>query len=569
MYLENIDPKVIANTIISIFVALTISFNSYAVSLPDAAVASARSLSTEAGIEILSAGGNAIDAAVAITAALAVIEPYASGLGGGGFWLIHRESDGKQVMIDGREKAPGFAHQSMYLNENNDVSRGASLNGPLAGGIPGIPAGMVYLALNYGRLPLQQSLAPAIRYAKQGFPVSSEYQALIRRRAEVIKQFPSTAAIFLQNGQVPELGYNIVQPDLADVLRSIALHGIDGFYYGSIAQKLIYGIQQYGGIWQVKDLEDYRILEREPFIVNYRNIRIVSGSPPSSGGIVIGQALKILEHFNLEAMDRVTRVHHVTEALRRAYRDRAVFLGDPDFVKIPVNKLLDEDYISGLAITIDPQKATPSDELSNTSGLDQASTSTTHFSVIDKEGNRVAGTLSINTPFGSGFVVPGTGVLVNNEMDDFSIKPNTPNVYGLIGYKANAIESGKRPLSSMSPTFVESDERIGILGTPGGSRIISMVLLGILDFVDGQLPESWVDLPRYHHQYQPDVILFEQNAFDDQEQADLASRGHTLSESVRTYGDMHAIMWDKRTGHVYAASDKRGEGFAKVIRSDP
>ncbi len=555
-------------TIINILVIFSFAFNCFAESPPNAAVASARSLSTEAGIEILKAGGNAIDAAVAISATLAVVEPASSGLGGGGFWLIHRESDGKQVMIDGREKAPGFAYRQMYLDENDEVRRSDSLNGPKAGGIPGIPAGIVYLALNYGRLSLQKSLAPAIRYAEKGFPVTPDYQAQVRRRAEVIKQFPSSAAIFLQNGQVPKIGYKIVQSDLAKTLRSIAAHGIDGFYFGPLAKKLVGGVQQYGGIWQTKDLEDYRVLERAPFTMNYRNIKVVTGSPPSSG-MVIGQALKILEHFNLSGMDRVARAHHVIEALRRANRDRAVFLGDPDFVNIPVNKLLDENYIDGMAITIDPQKATSSDELGNTPGLDQSGTSTTHFSVIDNEGNRVAGTLSINISFGSGFVIPGTGVLVNNEMDDFSSKPNTPNAYGLIGFTANAIEPGKRPLSSMSPTFVESDERIGILGTPGGSRIISMVLLGILAFADGQLPEYWVDLPRYHHQYRPDVVQFEQNTFTEQEKAELVSRGHKLSNRTRSYGDMHAIMWDKRTGHVYAASDKRGEGVAKVIVSDP
>jgi len=229
--------------------------------------------------------------------------------------------------------------------------------------------------------------------------------------------------------------------------------------------------------------------------------------------------------------------------------------------------MLDKDYIEGLAITIDADRATPSDSLGSMPGPAVGGESTTHFSIIDTDGNRVAGTLSINLSFGSGFVIPGTGILLNNEMDDFALKPETPNSYGLIGYEANAISPGKRPLSSMSPTFVETSERIGILGTPGGSRIISMVLLGILDFADGQLPESWVDLPRYHHQYLPDVITYEANAFNDQEQQELISRGHQLRVSGRLYGDMHAIMWDKRVGHVYAASDKRGEGSAVIIKT--
>ncbi len=306
------------------------------------------------------------------------------------------------------------------------------------------------------------------------------------------------------------------------------------------------------------------MLERRPLEVSYNGVKVVSASPPSSGGIVIGQILKILEHFDLENMDYVSRAHHVIEAARRAYRDRALFLGDPDFVEIPEQRLLDDDYIEGLAMTIDPLSATPSDKLGELPETRSTGNSTTHFSVMDKEGNLVAGTLSINRGFGSKFVIPGTGVLVNNEMDDFAIKPANPNSYGLIGYEANAIDPRKRPLSSMSPTFVESKERVGILGTPGGSRIITMVLLGVLDFASGKLPESWVDLPRYHHQYKPDMVFFENNAFTPEEQQALISRGHQLRESRRLYGNMHAIMWDKRTNHVYAASDKRGEGKAEV-----
>jgi gamma-glutamyltranspeptidase/glutathione hydrolase len=263
-------------------------------------------------------------------------------------------------------------------------------------------------------------------------------------------------------------------------------------------------------------------------------------------------------------MDDISRKHHVIEAMRRAYRDRAVFLGDPDYYKVPVRRLLDKNYLHGLAITIDPDKATPSAELGNTPGLLQTGSDTTHFSVIDKAGNRVAATLSINLPFGSCFVAPGTGVLLNDEMDDFSIKPHTPNAYGLVGDKANAIEGGKRPLSSMTPTFVETEDRIGILGTPGGSRIISMVLLGVLDFADGHKPESWVSLPRYHHQYLPDEVQFEKNGMSIREQLSLKKRGHTLNEKSRRYGNMQAILWDKKENKVYAASDPRGEGEARV-----
>ena len=267
----------------------------------------------------------------------------------------------------------------------------------------------------------------------------------------------------------------------------------------------------------------------------------------------------------MESLEDVERKHIVIEAMRRAYRDRAAYLGDPDFIQIPQKRLLDKDYLEGLAVTIDPDQATPSSVLGDIPISQQTGTQTTHFSVIDKEGNRVAATLSINLPFGSGYVIPGTGVLLNNEMDDFSAKAHIPNAYGLVGDQANAIEAGKRPLSSMSPTFIETEDRIGILGTPGGSRIISMVLLGILDFADGNLPNSWVTVPRYHHQYLPDEVQFEKRGLTFLEQRELKKRGHVLNEKSRRYGNMQAILWDKKINKLFAASDPRGEGKAVVI----
>ena len=553
--------RLISTPLLLVFSALTL-----AADLPSsAAVASAHPLATEAGIEILGKGGNAFDAAVAVSAALAVVDPSGSGLGGGGFWLLHRESDGKQVMIDGREKAPEFAHARMYLDENDAVKPRASLDGPLAGGIPGIPAGLVYIALNYGRLPLAETLAPAIRFAEHGFPVTRGLKRSIEGRSEVMLRYPSTVAVFLPEGKVPEQGQLIVQKDLGATLRSIVEHGHAGFYAGEVATRLVQGMNQNGGIWTQKDLEQYRVLERAPLKFTYHDVTVVSASPPSSGGIVLAEALKILEHFDMQYMNRATRAHHVIEALRRAYRDRSVFLGDPDFVKIPLDRLLNQDYLDALALTVDPDRATPSDELGDVPGSVKTGESTTHFSIIDTEGNRVGGTLSINLTFGSGFIIPETGVLVNNEMDDFAIKPNTPNSYGLVGYDANAIAPGKRPLSSMSPTFVETQDRIGIMGTPGGSRIISMVMLGILDFAEGELQESWGDVPRFHHQFRPDQVQHEPSAFTAGEKQSLIQRGHKLSETRREYGDMHAIMWDKVSNTVYAASDKRGEGAARLL----
>jgi len=530
-----------------------------------AAIATAHPLATQAGIDILKQGGNAFDAAAAITASLGVVEPYSSGLGGGGFWLIHRASDGKQIMIDGREKAPMASHKDMYLNKSGNIIKGQSLNGPKAAGIPGVPAGIEHLVKHYGRLSLKEVLAPAIKQAKEGLVVTDRYQKLLSYRSKVVKKYPEAAAIFLENNAVPKKGYVIVQKDLANTLEIIATKGSKGFYKGSFARKMVRSVKDKGGIWEREDLENYKIIEREPITINYNGIKVSSATLPSSGGIVLGQALNILQSFDLKKMDAITRKHIVVEAMRRAYRDRAAYLGDMDFIEVPIERLLDKDYAEGMALTINENHATASVELSDIGSREQTGNDTTHFSVIDAEGNRVSATLSINLPFGSGFVPEGTGVILNNEMDDFSIKPLTANAYGLVGDLANAIEPGKRPLSSMTPTFVETDDRIGILGTPGGSRIISMVLLGVLDFADGHLPESWVSLPRYHHQYLPDQILYEQDGLTLNEQKSLKSKGHKLVEKNRKYGNMQAIMVWKNKNISFAASDPRGEGSAEVI----
>lgn len=532
---------------------------------PAHAVASAHDLATSAGVAILQDGGNAFDAAVAVSAALAVVEPYSSGFGGGGFWLLHRASDGKQIMLDGRETAPGLAHRRMYRDADDKVVERASLDGPLAAGIPGMPAALAHLAENYGRLPLSKTLAPAQRYAERGFEVSARYHRLADYRAEVLRQFPASAKIFLRNGEAPPVGRVVRQKDLAKTIAALAERGRAGFYSGAVADRLVQETRKHGGLWRLEDLRNYRVIERRPITAMYQGMRVVSAPPPSSGGIALAQALRMLSAFDLQAMGGAQTRHHVVEAMRRAYRDRAVFLGDPDFVKVPVERLLAESYLAGLALTIDPRRATPSAALGAELPLSQTGTNTTHFSVMDKEGNRVAATLSINIPFGSGFVAAGTGVLLNNEMDDFSAKPNAPNAYELVGGKANAIEPGKRPLSSMTPTFLETPERVGILGTPGGSRIISMVLLGALDFVQGNLPSSWVSLRRYHHQYLPDQLQFEEHGLTDYEQKALADLGHQLKEIPRRYGNMHAILWDKKENKVYAASDPRGEGRAEVV----
>ncbi len=549
------------------FVCVLVFFSTFVFAEPlkPAAIASAHPLATQAGIEILKKGGNAFDAAAAVTASLAVVEPYSSGLGGGAFWLLHRAADSKQLMLDGREKAPLRSTHDMYLDKSGNVIKGLSLNGAMAAGIPGVPAGIDHLVRYYGRLSLEEVLAPAIKQAREGFAVTEHYQKLMGYRLEVVKQYPETAQIFLNNFKVPAIGELIVQKDLANTLTAIANHGSRGFYQGPIAQQLVSSVRDDGGIWELDDLEKYQIIEREPIIIDYNGIKVTSASPPSSGGIVMGQALNILEQFELQNLEPVTRKHIIIEAMRRAYRDRAAYLGDPDFINVPVDRLLDKNYSEGLALTIDAERATPSSELSDITADEQTGTDTTHFSIVDTEGNRVSATLSINLPFGSGFVAKGTGVVLNNEMDDFSVKPLTANAYGLVGDHANAIAPGKRPLSSMTPTFLETEDRIGILGTPGGSRIISMVLLGVLDFAEGNPPNSWVSLPRYHHQYLPDEVLYELGGLSRSEQAVLESKGHVLKEKNRQYGNMQAIMIWKQKEITFAASDPRGEGSAEVI----
>lgn len=529
-----------------------------------AAIASTNKYATESAIDVIKKGGNAFDAAVAITATLAVTEPYGSSLGGGGLWLIYRASDGKQVMIDGRETAPELAHNNLYLDPAGNVKRGASVNGPLAAGIPGIPAGMAHLATNYGKLSLMDTLAPAIRFAENGIQVDEKYHVFAKTRRHVLSSYPDTARIFLVDDEVPRKGFRLRQKDLAETMSLLAWKGASGFYRGKLAQQMVHEVNEYGGVWTLDDLERYEVIEREPVVTNYRDMKIISASPPSSGGVVLGQTLKILSNFDLHSMGNIARKHHVIEAMRRAYRDRSVYLGDPAFVNIPVQRLLDNDYLSGLALGLDQHKATPSILIGDTAVIAQAGSQTTHFSVIDRDGNRVAGTLSINTVFGSGFVPEGTGVLLNANMDDFTINAFTGGHYANKD-TVNAIEAGKRPLSSMTPTFLEMDNKVAIMGTPGGTGITAMVLLAALDFYDGKPPESWVSLPRYYHLYLPDVVVFERDGLSFEEQRLLHDIGHRLEEHRSSLGDMQAVMWDRANGRVYAASDPRGNGSAVVF----
>lgn len=531
-----------------------------------AAIASAHPLATQAGREILGQGGNAFDAAVAIAAALAVVEPASSGLGGGGFWLLYRASDNFVTMIDARERAPLAASSSMYLDKRGEPVSGLSLDGPLAAAIPGTPAALAYVAQRYGRLPLSRSLAPAMRLAREGFAVTPRYRRLVNHRLPALNA--AAAQVFLDHGRVPDEGYVVRQAELAQALAAIAERGREGFYAGALATKLVNGVRAAGGIWTLQDLSAYRVRERAAVGGQYRQVRITSAALPSSGGTVLLEMLNILQSYDLARLPRSTRVHLIVEAMRRGYRDRAAYMGDPDFVTVDSKRLLDPAYATALAATINPASATPSTALPP--ALEpRGGSQTTHFSVIDKDGNRVAATLTINTAFGSGFMPVGTGVLLNNEMDDFVVKPGVENAYGLVGSTANAIAPGKRPLSSMTPTFLETPDVVVILGTPGGSRIISMVLLAVLELAEGRgAPKDWVGLRRYHHQYLPDELSYEPGAFDERTIRQLAEMGHSLKERKALYGNMQIVAWYKKLRRLQAASDPRGEGAAWVEGRD-
>lgn len=529
-----------------------------------AGIATAHPLATEAGHEILAAGGNAFDAAVAISAALGVVEPFASGLGGGAFWLLHLAEEGTDVFVDAREMAPGAATADMFLDEQGEPIKGASFDGPLAAGIPGQAAGLVHLAEKYGRLPLATSLAPAIRYADEGVPAHRRVGSGLRFRRRVAERWPAFGEIYYPDGESLQEGALLRQPDLANTLRRFAKSGHDGFYKGETAGLLVEGSRGAGGIWTLQDFADYEVVEREPIGFFFGRVRVISAPPPSSGGVAIANMLNILRGYDLQRLDSATRKHLIVESMRRAYRDRTQYLGDTDFTTVPLEQLLDRNYAAGQRSAIRADRATPSNALAEAAPVEPKGTNTTHFSVLDKDGNRVAGSMSINSWFGSAFMAPGTGVILNNEMDDFSIKPGVANSFELTGYAANAIEPKKRMLSSMSPTFLESERGIAILGTPGGSRIISMVLLASLAWIDGASAQEMVDLKRYHHQYLPDEVSYEEGAFTDQEQQALEALGHKLNTSRRAYGNMNVVTWDFATGKVEAVSDPRGGGEGRV-----
>lgn len=523
-----------------------------------AAIASAHHLATDAGQEILANGGNAFDAAVAVSAVLSVVEPVSSGLGGGGFFLLHDGKTGREVMVDARETAPASAAPAKYLDANGELDRDKSVNGPMSAGIPGLPAGLVHVAGKYGRLPLASSLAPAIRIAREGFPIYPRLAESYASRREVMERFDGTKKVFLADGDAPKVGETFRQPDLARTLELIAAKGFDGFYRGDTAAKIVADVNKYGGDWQAADLTGYSVKERAPIRFKYRDWDIVTAPPPSSGGVALAEMLQVLEGWDLAKLDEAHRIHVITEAMRRAYRDRTLYLGDPDFVTMPITRLTSDDYAAGLRATIHPDKATPSALLPG-GKAPLESDHTTHFSIIDGEGNLASVTQTVNLGYGSGMVADGTGVLLNNEMDDFALKPGTPNAFGVMGFDANAVAPGRRMLSSMTPSFMIGKDRVVVLGTPGGSRIITMVLIGMLGVEQGLDPQQVTAMPRFHHQYLPDQISYEPAAIPAETLRTLEAMGHTLSQGRGTWGNLQAVDWNLGTGVLRGGSDPRNE----------
>jgi gamma-glutamyltranspeptidase/glutathione hydrolase len=554
----------------AVVVALAVVFapaSAQAAKPAKAAISSAHKLATDAGFEVLAEGGNAFDAAVAVAAALSVLEPQSSGIGGGGLFLLRRASDGKEVMVDARETAPAAVDPKDYVDANGEANRDHSTIGALSAAIPGEPAGLVWIAEHYGKLPLSKSLAPAIRIAREGYKPDARFLGELARRKDAIKRFPASAALYLVDGEAPQEGWVFKTPDLARVLEALATHGRDSFYRGDFAKKLVDGVRAERGRWTLDDLSSYEVKEREPLSSTYRGYRMVTAPPPSSGGIAIAEILNILSGYDLSKYDHAHQVHLAVEAMRRAYRDRAEYLGDPDFVEMPIRLLMSPDYAAGLRASINPEKATPSDLLPGYLDTQQGF-STSHFSIIDNEGNLVSATQTVNLIFGSAFVVPGTGFVLNDEMDDFALVAGKPNAYGLVGNDRNAPKPRSRPLSSMSPSFVDGPDRLAVLGTPGGSVIITMTLEGILAFVNGEEPAQFVANRRYHHQYLPDVISAEKDALSGADITTLKAMGHEIREAPGTwpYGFMNAVSWDKKTGEMRAAADSRGVSGSGQVR---
>lgn len=476
-------------------------------------VASEQRLASEVGLQILQKGGNAVDAAVAMGFALAVTLPNAGNLGGGGFMLLHDAKTGNNHALDFRETAPAAAHRNLYLDEQGNVIEGESIYSHRSIGVPGTVAGLEHALNNWGSMSLKEVVRPAIRLASKGFPVSHTLAKMLSVQQDQLGQWPATREIFFRDGRPLQAGEQLVQKDLARSLKLIVRQGGKAFYKGKIGEAIVEEMQRHGGLISMQDLASYRAMERTPVSGDYRGFEVVSMPPPSSGGIHLLQILNILEHFPLHEQGSTSAesVRLITEAAKLAYADRSEFLGDPDFVRVPQQGLISKSYAAQLAAGIKPGAVRDAVSIGPGNPADHESDQTTHYSVVDGQGNMVGVTYTLNLNFGSGIVAEGTGILLNNEMDDFSAKPGVANAYGLVGGDANAIEGGKRPLSSMMPTMVLRDGKPWLVtGSPGGARIITTVLQTLINAMDfGMNPAENAATPRMHHQWQPDVLRIE------------------------------------------------------------
>ncbi|MEL4250434.1 gamma-glutamyltransferase [Shewanella xiamenensis] len=528
-------------------------------------VASQETLASRTGVEILKQGGNAVDAAVAVAFSLAVTLPRAGNIGGGGFMLVHLAKENKTIAIDYREMAPSKAKKDIFLDENGDAVTKLSREHGLAVGVPGTVMGMSLALEKYGTMTMAQVTAPAIKMAQEGISVSPDLAVSLAGLKRRMSQWPSTAAIFYKaDGSDFQVDDILKQPELAHSLQLIAEKGTKGFYEGETAEKLVKAVQEAGGIMTLEDLKHYKAVEREPVRGQYRGYEVVSMPPPSSGGVHIIEMLNVLQQFPIDKFGHNTAqtIHVMAETMKHAYADRSEYLGDPDFYKVPVKQLTDKDYAQKIASQIALNKTTPSEEIKPGNLAPYESDQTTHFSVVDKWGNAVSNTYTLNFSYGSGLVAKGTGILLNNEMDDFSAKPGTPNGYGLVGGDANAVEGNKRPLSSMSPTIVMKDGKpFLVTGSPGGSRIITTTLQIIMNVIDHGLNIAEAsNAARVHHQWLPDELRVETSLNRDTISL-LEAKGHKVSVQS-AMGSTQSIMVTDQG--IFGATDPRHSGSEAV-----
>jgi gamma-glutamyltranspeptidase/glutathione hydrolase len=534
-------------------------------------VSSVSEIASQVGVDVLKRGGNAVDAAVAVGLALAVVWPSAGNLGGGGFMVI-RLANGKATAIDYREMGPAVAHRNVYLDEKGEYIKESSTYGHRAAGVPGTVAGLAYALEKYGTMKWADVAEPARKLAADGFPVWYQLERSLKGASQSLSRYPETKRIFLRGGKPYETGEIFRQPELADVFARMIKQGPREFYTGKTAQLIEASMKRAanGGkaqdkVWMtVEDLTNYKPVEREPLRATYRGHEIITMPPPSSGGVAMIEMLNILERYDLKSMGAGSSqaLHLMVEAMRRAFADRAQFLGDPDFVKVPIAGLTSRKYADKLAATIDPNLASTSQEVKNGDPLPYESEETTHFTVVDKDGNVASNTYTLNLGFGGKITVEGAGFLLNNEMDDFAPEPGKPNAYGLIQGEANAVAARKRPLSSMTPTVVLKDGKLWFaVGSPGGPTIINTVTQVIINIVDhGMNIQQAIDWPRVHHQWMPDAIAYEPFGLAPDVMSRLKSMGHKFTDTPRYMGDAEGIMIEDRTGVRLGASDPRPDG---------